>query len=42
MNSIRTEGATHLSEGLSSLKVKSLDVDLYFNNITEVGTKILS
>jgi hypothetical protein len=27
---------------LKTLKVQTLDIDLYFNNITEVGTQVLS
>ena len=38
-NSIGAGGAKHLAEGFTHLSVKDLDTDLYFNNITEAGTK---
>lgn len=41
-NSIGAEGAQHVANGLTQTSPKKLDVDLYFNNITEVGTKYLS
>lgn len=40
-NSIQPDGAKYLADGLEGAKIKDLDIDLYFNNITEVGTEAL-
>lgn len=40
-NSIQAAGAKYLAEGLEGAKIKDLDIDLYFNNVTEVGTEAI-
>ena len=38
-NSIQAEGAKYIAQGIQESKIKDLEIDLYFNNVTEVGTK---
>ena len=40
-NSIQAQGAEYIAKALPK-EIKNLDLDLYFNNITETGTEALT